>query len=178
MINFWGNCLLATIYLFFMAVLFGSQWPENYRGRFTVKREKRGQTDLIDKAQMRESQGYEWELVAIWPLQSSLRSPLCKNAPGHIVAHNEIKEICSGSPLRVVSAHNDATLLHLFTKYTTQEECTTGTAALWSISPNITWYHSHASYWCECSDSNKRASLARHTMPLHLSQCIRKEASK
>jgi len=43
-------------------------------------------------------------------------------------------------------------------------------------SPNTTRYHSH-SYCFECSQSNLRASLARHMMPLRLIRCIRRKAS-
>lgn len=36
-----------------------------------------------------------------------------------------------------------------------------------------TWYRSQTRYWKECSQSNKRASLPRHTMLLQLLDCIR-----
>lgn len=45
-----------------------------------------------------------------------------------------------------------------------------------SPAPKTTWYFS--SYWCECSQSNSRASSACHMMPLQLLQCIRERARR
>lgn len=128
------------------------------RSGCTAKRKKRGQTDQINKAQMRRSHGNESGFAAIWfPVAP------CKMNP--------VPSACQPNALLHI-------MMNLFSKYTTSQERTSSAAVLQRVSGNTTWYHSDASYVCECFPSNKRASSARHVMPPPLLQCIRRKAHK
>ena len=81
-------------------------------------------------------------------------------------------------PAQTFIAHNDALLKLLFTKIHNR----TAPPLLQHSEGSLETQHDitpmHLSYWCECSQSNLRASLASHTMPLRLLQYIRRKARK
>lgn len=133
-----------------------------------------GKTDQINKAQMRESHGMK---------RGSLPSGLVH--PGTECTQLFYPHSRHKTKLRMSApTHQPEPLLHIMMLVCWTWSCLPNTLHNRNAPPalqyslNTTQYHSHASYWCECSQSNLRASMARHMMPLHLLQCIRRRACK
>lgn len=127
----------------------------------TTNRKKRGQTDQINKVQMRRSHEMNWGLLpsgslwhrAKWTRSLQLSSPTlyyaswrhqCWTSLPNIPHHRNPPAALQSSKGSLVTQH-DITLMPVM---------------------------------CVCVLGNKRASSARHVMPLPLLQCIRRKAHK
>lgn len=144
-------------------------------GRYTVKRRKQDRQIRSIKSRSGSPRGsymfFFTFFAAIWPpfkVSAPTTTTINPNLPSWLcvcVWERGQEGFTRARTWVCIAEEHSATLSNLFANMLQRRNASRALQHSEVSLQTRTWYCSHASYWCECSDSNKRASLARHMMP-------------